>query len=90
MNEFVNVELKLRVVDFFCGVGGVFCGFRDVDIEVIGGIDINLFFKEIYEKNNNVLFFDCDVLNMKVSELMKLVFIIKKDDNLIFVGCSFC
>lgn len=90
MNESVNAELKLRAVDFFCGAGGVSCGFRDADIEVIGGIDINPSFKETYEKNNNAPFFDRDVSNMKVSELMKLVPITRKDDNLIFVGCSPC
>lgn len=90
MNESVNAELKLRAVDFFCGAGGVSCGFRDADIEVIGGIDINPSFKETYEKNNNAPFFNRDVSNMKVSELMELVPITRRDDNLIFVGCSPC
>lgn len=81
---------RLRAVDFFCGAGGVSCGFRDADIEVIGGIDINPSFKDTYEKNNNAPFFDRDVSNMDVKELMKLVSISINDDDLIFVGCSPC
>jgi DNA (cytosine-5)-methyltransferase 1 len=88
IESFINH--RLRAVDFFCGAGGVSCGFRDAGIEIIGGIDINPSFKETYEKNNNAPFFARDVSNMKVRELMELTAITKKDDNLIFVGCSPC
>jgi DNA (cytosine-5)-methyltransferase 1 len=90
MNKTQITHSPLRAVDFFCGAGGVSCGFRDAGIEVIGGIDINPSFRETYEKNNNAPFFERDVSNMKVDELMELVAITKKDDNLIFVGCSPC
>lgn len=80
----------LYAVDFFCGAGGVSCGFGDVDIKVLGGIDINPAFKETYEKNNNAKFLNQDVSNMSIHDLEKLLPIKKKQDNLIFVGCSPC
>ncbi len=83
-------KLALQAVDFFCGAGGVSCGFRKVGIKVLAGIDIDAKFKETYEKNNDAIFINKDVSNLKPLELKKLLGIEKKDDSLIFVGCSPC
>ncbi len=85
-----EIDKNLYAVDFFCGAGGVSCGFRDAKIKVLGGIDINPAFKETYEKNNKAKFLNRDVSNMKINELEELLPIQKKQDNLIFVGCSPC
>jgi DNA (cytosine-5)-methyltransferase 1 len=81
---------ELKAIDFFCGAGGVTCGFRSVGIKVIGGIDIDPQFRDTYEKNNDTVFVNQDVSNLKPAKLRKLLPISKNDDNLIFVGCSPC
>lgn len=81
---------KLKAIDFFCGAGGVTCGFREAGIEVLAGIDIDFKFKETYEKNNGAIFINADVSNLNPKDLASHVNIIPNDDNLIFVGCSPC
>lgn len=80
----------LKAVDFFCGAGGVTCGFNNVGIKVIGGIDINPTFKETYETNNDAIFVNQDVSNLNPSKLKDFLPIETNDDNLVFVGCSPC
>ncbi len=86
----MNKQKNLKAVDFFCGAGGVTCGFKKVGIEVLGGIDIDSKFKETYELNNEAKFINKDVSNLDVKELSNLLPIQKNQDNLIFVGCSPC
>ncbi|MAQ42761.1 MAG: DNA (cytosine-5-)-methyltransferase [Mesonia sp.] len=81
---------SLKAVDFFCGAGGVTCGFSQIGIEVLGGIDIDSKFKDTYEKNNGSKFLNEDVSNLDTSKLQELLPIKKNDNNLIFVGCSPC
>lgn len=81
---------NLKAVDFFCGAGGVTCGFKSVGIEVLGGVDIDSKFKDTYELNNNAKFINKDVSNLNVKELSDLLPIKKRQDNLVFVGCSPC
>ncbi|HZV70698.1 MAG TPA: DNA cytosine methyltransferase [Saprospiraceae bacterium] len=80
----------LKAVDFFCGAGGVTCGFKNIGIKVLGGIDIDSKFKQTYEKNNNAKFINEDVSNMVPEKLQELLPIRIKQDDLIFVGCSPC
>lgn len=86
----VKKRAKLQAVDFFCGAGGVSCGFRHADIDVLGGIDIDVKFKETYEKNNKAIFLNRDVSNYAPAQLSKELKISRNQDNLIFVGCSPC
>lgn len=85
-----NNDTSLKAVDFFCGAGGVTCGFKKVGINVLGGIDIISKFKKTYEENNNSVFINEDVSNMGVAALQKLLPIRENQDDLIFVGCSPC
>lgn len=80
----------LKAVDFFCGAGGVSCGFNNIGIKVIGGIDIDPKFKKTYEENNGAIFLNEDVSNLAPEKLCELLPIEKEDNNLIFVGCSPC
>ncbi len=80
----------LKAVDFFCGAGGVSCGFKNVGIEVLGGIDIDPQFEKTYEENNEADFIKEDVSNLAPKELKEYIPIEKFDDDLIFVGCSPC
>lgn len=81
---------RLKAVDFFCGAGGVTCGFKNIGIDVLGGIDIVGKFQKTYEINNNTLFINEDVSNMLPEKLKELLPIVVNQDDLIFVGCSPC
>jgi len=84
-------KTDLKAVDFFCGAGGVTCGFTEAGIHVLGGIDIDITCKDTYEKNNpGTIFLNKDISTYKPNDLSKDLNINKKDDNLIFVGCSPC
>ena len=84
-------NIKLKAVDFFCGAGGVTCGFNNAGIEVLGGIDIDDTCKETYEKNNSgSKFIHADISQYLPEDLEKELAIKKNDDDLIFVGCSPC
>lgn len=84
-----NVK-ELKAVDFFCGAGGVTCGFLSSGIKVLGGLDIDPKFKKTYEENNGAKFINEDVSNLAPEKLHELLSIEKDDDNIIFVGCSPC
>lgn len=82
---------QLKAVDFFCGAGGVTCGFSKAGINVVGGIDIDYACKETYEKNNKgAKFLHADISQLTFKELQHKFDIKVNDDNMIFVGCSPC
>jgi DNA (cytosine-5)-methyltransferase 1 len=81
----------MKAVDFFCGAGGVTCGFKQAGIDVLVGIDIDKTCKETYEKNNKgVKFLEADISELSKDKLKKDYKISKNDDDLIFIGCSPC
>ncbi|MBC8769408.1 DNA cytosine methyltransferase [Arenibacter sp. BSSL-BM3] len=80
----------LKAVDFFCGAGGVSCGFRNAGIEVLGGIDIDSKFEKTFENNNDAKFLNEDVSNLACEKLGELLPVTRNDGNMIFVGCSPC
>lgn len=82
---------KLRAVDFFCGAGGVTCGFTKGGIDVIAGIDVDGDCKLTYEANNKgSKFIHADISEYTPEQLAKSVGIKRDDKNLVFVGCSPC
>ena len=80
----------MKAIDFFCGAGGVTCGFKQAGINVLGGIDNDVACKETYEKNNDTKFLHADIRKLKKSSLKNEFGISKNDDELIFIGCSPC
>jgi DNA (cytosine-5)-methyltransferase 1 len=81
---------KLRAVDFFCGAGGVTCGFIDAGINVIAGIDINTTLEKTYEENNKAKFYNYDVSKTDPAVVGSALKIEHNDNNLIFIACSPC
>ncbi len=79
---------RLKAIDFFCGAGGVTCGFKEAGIEVIAGIDIDSRCKETYEKNNRTEFLNMDISQVSPEVLKNRAK--RNDDNLILAGCSPC
>ncbi|XWN36722.1 MAG: DNA cytosine methyltransferase [Balneola sp.] len=81
----------MQAVDFFCGAGGVTCGFNQANIDVVVGIDIDKSCKDTYEKNNpGTSFLEADISKLKKGILEKNFGIIRNDDEMIFIGCSPC
>ncbi len=81
----------MQAVDFFCGAGGVTCGFQQANIDVIVGIDIDKSCKDTYEKNNpGTTFLEADISKLKKGVLERDYGILRNDDEMIFIGCSPC
>lgn len=81
----------MKAVDFFCGAGGVTCGFKQAGIDVVVGIDIDAICKDTYEKNNTgAEFLEADISDLAKDKLETNYQISKNDDDLIFIGCSPC
>lgn len=81
----------MKAVDFFCGAGGVTCGFKQAKIDVIVGIDIDKSCKKTYEENNKGTdFLEADVSKLAKDKLETDYNISRNDDDLIFIGCSPC
>ncbi len=81
----------LQLVDFFCGAGGMSCGFESAGIDVIAGIDIDPTVTGTYQQNHPKSKFICKDINLlEPEDLAKEVKIKKNDKNLIFIACSPC
>lgn len=80
----------LKAVDFFCGSGGVSCGFHQAGIDVLGGIDSDALCRKTYEKNNRARFLQCDIEQLDYDDLKKEFSIKSEEDDLVFIGCSPC
>jgi len=87
MNKDAN---QYYAIDFFCSAGGVTCGFKQAGINVLGGIDIDNNCKLTYEKNNNSKFLCANISTLNKKELSTFFKIKRKQNNLIFIGCSPC
>lgn len=63
---------KYRVLDLFCGCGGLSEGFRLAGYEIIGGIDFNEPAIRTYNRNfSNAKAICCDLLNMDETRIIK-------------------
>jgi len=81
----------LKAVDFFCGAGGMTCGLRQAGIDVLGGVDCDQSCEETYEYNNPGSKFLCkDITSLTPQDVGATFAIAKRDDNLLFAGCSPC
>jgi DNA (cytosine-5)-methyltransferase 1 len=81
----------LKVIDFFCGAGGMTEGFEEAGIRVLAGIDIDHDCKETYEKNHpHSLFIESDIKKLSVETLKTTLNLDIDDPALIMIGCSPC
>lgn len=82
---------QLKAVDFFCGAGGMSCGFAQADVKILAGIDIEKQFEKTYlENHKDSKFINQDIIRYQPIELAKEISIKKYDNDLIFIGCSPC
>ncbi len=77
----------MKVIDLFCGIGGLTHGFVKENIDVIAGIDIDNTCKYMYEKNNNSKFICKDIDLINKEEIEELFGETKVK---ILVGCAPC
>ncbi len=78
---------EVKVVDLFCGVGGLTCGLKKAGLEVVAGFDSDETCKYAYEYNNKAEFVCADISNLDSKEIAKYY---KKDDIKVLVGCAPC
>lgn len=91
MKEKLKKNSNFKAVDFFCGAGGMSCGFSQANIKVLAGIDIEKQFEPTYIANHpNVSFINRDIIQYHPEELHNDINISKYDEHLIFIGCSPC
>lgn len=76
-----------KVVDLFCGVGGLTCGLKKAGLNVVAGFDSDETCKYAYEYNNKAKFICADISEMDSNEIGKFY---NKNDIKILVGCAPC
>lgn len=76
----------IKIVDLFCGVGGLSHGFVQEDFNVVAGYDVDPSCKYAYEANNNAHFRLKDITTLSASELEKLYGTAQR----ILIGCAPC
>lgn len=75
------------VVDLFCGVGGLTCGMEAAGLHVISGYDLDASCEYSYTHNNNAIFINKNVKNIKGQEIRRLL---RGFDVKILAGCAPC
>ncbi len=78
---------NIKVVDLFCGIGGLSHGFVNEKFNVVAGIDIDVSCKFAFEKNNHAKFITKSIDEIDGKELNKLYGGAKIK---ILVGCAPC
>src|SRR3989344_38471 len=85
----MNATKKLKVIDLFCGIGGLSHGLIKEGLDVVAGIDNDNSCKYGYEYNNKAKFIHKDILQVSAKEINKL-FGAKKETIRVLVGCAPC
>lgn len=84
-------DKKLKVIDFFCGAGGMSYGLSQAGIRVLGGVDQDTDCKATYEQNiENARYLQHDITTLSERSLSEYFAIKPHDDALVFCGCSPC
>ncbi|HXN53151.1 MAG TPA: DNA cytosine methyltransferase [Candidatus Acidoferrum sp.] len=78
---------KVKVVDVFCGVGGLTHGLVLEGFNVVAGVDNDKSCKYAFEKNNRATFIHKDIGKFSSSELRKLY---ADSARQILIGCAPC
>lgn len=81
--------MNIKVVDLFCGIGGLTHGLLKEGLDVVAGIDSDDTCQYGYEYNNNAKFIHKDILKVTTKEINRLF---GNDENTIRVlaGCAPC
>ncbi|MFA6304822.1 MAG: DNA cytosine methyltransferase [Patescibacteria group bacterium] len=80
---------KIKVIDLFCGIGGLTHGLIKEGLDVVAGIDNDESCKFGYEYNNKAQFLSQDILKVTAQQINRL-FGQKKDTIRVLAGCAPC
>lgn len=81
---------EIKVLDFFCGAGGLTRGLLDANLKVLAGIDNDERLRQTYEANNAPSVFVCeDVMALDIAALRARVGIGNKD-TVLYAACTPC
>lgn len=81
----------LRVVDFFCGAGGMSYGLQKAGLQIIAGIDADVDCERTYTANlRGAKYLREDISTLSLKDLAGRLGIKKGDGRLVFAGCSPC
>ncbi len=83
----MNKYKQIKVVDLFCGVGGLTCGLKQAGLNVVAGFDSDETCKYAYEYNNEAKFICADISNLDSNKINSFY---KKNDIKVLVGCAPC
>ena len=72
---------KIKVIDLFCGIGGLTHGLIKEGLDVVAGIDNDSSCKFGYEYNNKAQFIDQDILKVTAEDINKLFGAKKRSDQ---------
>ncbi|MDD5489290.1 MAG: DNA (cytosine-5-)-methyltransferase [Candidatus Moranbacteria bacterium] len=84
-----NKTKKIKVIDLFCGIGGLTNGLIKEGLDVIAGIDNDEKCKFGYEYNNGAEFLNKDILKVTAAQINEL-FGQEKDVIRVLAGCAPC
>ena len=82
-----NSYKKTKVIDLFCGIGGLSHGFVQEEFNVIAGIDIDETCKYAFEKNNHSKFISKSIIEISKEEILSIY---GETEIKILVGCAPC
>ena len=80
---------KIKVIDLFCGIGGLTHGLIKEGLDVVAGIDNDSSCKFGYEYNNRTAFIGKDILAVSADDVNDL-FGPRKDTIRVLAGCAPC
>lgn len=81
------MDLNVGAVDIFCGIGGLTNGIQKSGIKVIAGIDVDSSCEFAFTQNNNSIFINKSITEVKGKEVKNLL---KAYDIKILIGCAPC
>ncbi len=85
----VNKNQKIKVIDLFCGIGGLSHGLIKEGLDVVAGIDNDDTCKFGYEYNNKARFINEDILKVTAEDVNDL-FGKEKNTIRVLAGCAPC
>jgi len=85
----MTTKYKLKVIDLFCGIGGLSHGLIKEGLDVVAGIDNDESCRFGYEYNNRAKFIHKDILQVSAKEINQL-FGNKEQTIRVLVGCAPC
>lgn len=68
----IDSNPKIKVIDLFCGIGGLTHGLIKEGLDVVAGIDNDSTCKFGYEYNNKTKFIDNDILQVSAKDIKRL------------------